>query len=147
MTDLSKGIVSFDELIITPQTKKEDLLNSFGEKLSAASSDRSIKFKKSFFVDGFEFSCWFFFDENYKISSIQLTPYIDYKSEEWDRTGQQAERRKFCDKWLFERLGEPHQSTTNVTHYYFNIVEVYSLSHFDLREGADAGYIIIEFKN
>ena len=104
MTDLKKGIISFEEMEITPQTTKQDLLDVYGEKLSAVSVDKILKFKKSFTIDGQEFSCWFFVDDDYIISSIKLTPYIDYESEEWDRTGRQEERRQFCDKWLFERF-------------------------------------------
>lgn len=145
MTDLSRGIITFEEMEITPRTTKQDLLNVYGDKLSKVSIDKVLKFKRTFKIDNYEFSCWFYFDDNYNISSIKLTPYIEYKSESWDRTGQQEERRQFCDKWLFDRLGEPDLNRGGAE-YNFDSVRISCVTHFDQHNGADAGYIVVTYK-
>ena len=145
MTDLSKGIVSFDEIQITSNTTKQEVLNYLADAISPVSGKNIVYLLKLLTIENTKFMVIFNFNDNGNIKSLQLTPYIQYKSEKWDRTGRQQERRQFCDKWLFERFGVAHQITTSVTHYFFESVDVYSLSHFDLREGADAGYIVVEF--
>lgn len=75
-----------------------------------------------------------------------MTPYIDYKSEDWDRLGQQDERRQFCDKWLFERLGEPHKTLNGDIEYSYNSHTISCFSNFDIRDGGNAGYIVIAYK-
>ena len=145
MTDLKNGIIDLGDLTITRDTTKEGLLRVYGDVLSTISSDSWLRFKRLFTIDGHQFGCWFIFDQNGDITSVEMTPWIEYKSEEWDRAGQQEERREFCDKWLFEKLGFPHQPSTNVTLYSYEGLEIYSISHFDQRNGADAGHIVIRF--
>lgn len=145
MTDLRKGILSFDEMEVSSKMSKKEFLYKFKEIISPASGENIIYLMKLLTLDCFKFGVTFTFNDDGTLSTLKLSPYIQYKSEKWDRTGQQEERRQFCDQWLFERLGEGHKVTTNVTHYYFDNIEIYTLSHFDIREGADAGYIIIEY--
>lgn len=144
MTDLSKGIIDFGEIVVTPTTTKDELLKVYGDKLSSISTDTWIKFKRSFIVDNHEFSCLFIFNNDLRLSSIRLTPYIDYKSEDWDRTGRQAERREFCDKWLYEQLGEPKANLDGAV-YQYKDVRIACVTHFDIHQGADAGYIVITY--
>ena len=145
MTDLSKGIIELENFIVTPETKRDALATAFEDKLAAFSNANLVKFRRTFIIQGQEFSCFFFFDDTQRIKSIELTPCVEYKSDSDDRTGQQEERRQACDKWLFEKLGIPHKESVNVTLYYYPNVEVYSISHFDLREGANAGHIIVKY--
>ena len=147
MTDLRKGIIDLGEITITPHTTKDDLLLVYGEKLNTnMSTSTFLDFNRLFHVDNDEFMIMFSFNTEGKIRAIQLWPTVQYKSESWDRTGRQEERRQFCDKWLFERLGEPVKISESVTLYEYEELEVYSFSHFDLRNGADAGYIVISYK-
>lgn len=145
MTDLKNGILDFGDIVITKDTTRNDLMAVYGDKLSSISNDVCVRFKRLFIVSGHQFGCFFWFAKNGTIESIEMTPWIDYKSEDWDRTGKQEERRQFCDKWLLEQLGAPHEVSTNVTLYKYQACEVYSYSHFDMREGADAGRIVVRF--
>ena len=144
MTDLSKGIIDFGDVVVTPDTTKKELIGLFGEKLSKISTDTDIKFVRPFCVCENQFSVWFYFNKLYQLSSIKLSPYIDYKSENWDRTGQQEERREFCDKWLYEQLGEP-QRNLGGAEYIFDGLRISTVTHFDQHNGADAGYIVITY--
>lgn len=146
MTDLSKGILDFGEIVVTPDTAKEELLSVYGEKLSLISTDKYLKFKRSFWVDGTEFSCLFVFDADNKLDYVKLSPYIDYKSEDWDRFGQQEERRRFCDKWLYERLGAPHKTLSGDIEYTFISHKIGCFSNNDIRDGGSAGYIVVTYK-
>ena len=88
--------------------------------------------------------CFFTLDEEGNISRIQMRPCINYKSEKWDRTGQQEERRAFCDKWLYEQLGAP-QRNLGGAEYIFDNLRISCVTHTDQHNGADAGYIVITY--
>ena len=145
MTDLKNGILDFGDIVITKDTTRNDLMIVYGDKLSAISNDVYVQFRRLFTVAEHQFGCVFWFSKAGAIESIEMTPLIDYKSEDWDRTGRQEERRQFCDKWLLEQLGVPHEASTNVTLYKYRTTEIYSISHFDIRNGADAGHIVVKF--
>lgn len=139
-------IVSCGKTTISSKTTSSELLSTYKEQFSPnMSCDTVLKFRMLFLICGIPFGCTFWFDNSGLISRIEMSPFIKYKSESWDRAGKQEERREFCDKWLFEQLGVPHKESANVTLYNYSNVEVYSISHFDLREGADAGHIIVKF--
>lgn len=142
MTDLSKGILDFGEIVVTPDTAKEELLAVYGEKLSPASNNTFLDFNMLFSIEGQLFMCLFCFGKNNKIEYVELTPYITYKSEKWDRTGRQEERRQFCDGWLYEHLGEAPRNLGGAE-YVFEGIRIATVTHFDQREGADAGYIVV----
>lgn len=145
MTDLKNGIIDLGDIAVTRETTREDLLLVYGDNLSALSTDRYVRFKRLFTVDGNQFGCGFWFDEHCVLESIELTPYIDYKSEEWDRIGQQEERRSFCDKWLYDRLGEPHKIINGDIEYTFQNIKVSCFSNFDIRDAGNAGFITVRY--
>ena len=147
MTDLKKGIIDFGDIVVTKDTTREDLLHAYGDKLSAVSIDTYVRFKRLFTIAGHQFGCGFWFGKNGVIESIELTPFIDYKSEDWDRTGRQEERRQFCDKWLYDRLGEPHKIIFGDIEYTFQNVRVSCFSNFDVRDGGNAGFITVRYFN
>lgn len=144
MTDLRKGIIDFGDVVVTHNTTKEMLINLFGDELSKMSTDTDIKFLRSFYIDKTKFSVWFYFNKLYQLSSIKLSPHLDYSSEKWDRTGQQEERRAFCDKWLYEQLGAP-QRNLGGAEYVFDNLRISCVTHTDQHNGADAGYIVITY--
>lgn len=146
MTDLSKGIIKFKEMAITCNTTKREFLNCFSAIVSPASSDKLIYLNQLLTIDNTRFGAIFIFNENENISSLQLIPYIQYKSEKWDRLGQQKERREFCDKWLSERLGIPHKTVSGDIEYSFANCRISSFSNFDVRDAGNAGYITIVYK-
>ena len=147
MTDLTKGIIEIDGFVITPKTNKNDLINTYRDKLSPISADKMIRFNRLFNIYGSLFGCLFCFDDEYEIQSLKLTPFIEYKSEEGDRTGQQEERREFCDKWLFDRLGAPHKILNRDIEYSYTNIRISCFSNYDIHHGANAGYIVIEYLN
>ena len=138
-------IITFGKFAITPQTTSADLLSAYSAKLSPVSNQSTQRFKMLFWIDGSRFSCAFHFDESGLISRIKMSPDVEYKSENWDRTGQQEERRQFCDAWLYERLGEPHKDLSGDIEYTFSNVSISCFSNFDIHNGADAGYIVVEY--
>lgn len=146
MTDLRNGIIELEEMTITSKTTKQEIDAKFGEVISPASSQNIVYLLKLSSVDDTLFGATFMFNNNGQISSVKLSPYIQYKSEKWDRTGMQEERRQFCDKWLFERLGEPHKILNGDIEYSYNSHSISCFSSFDVREGANAGYIVIAYK-
>lgn len=144
MTDLYKGIITFEEMEITAQTTKQELLKGFEGFISPASGRNIIYLLKLLSVDGTRFGITFTFNDDESISTLQLTPYIQYTSEKWDRTGRQEERRQFCDKWLLDRLGEPDLNHGGAE-YKFDTVRISCVTHFDQYNGADAGYIVLTY--
>ena len=144
MTDLSKGIIELEEMTITPETTKQEFDEKFGPVISPASCQTIVYLLKLSAVDNTLFGATFMFNDNGHISSVKLSPYIKYKSEKWDRTGMQEERRQFCDQWLFERLGEPGRNLGGAE-YVFDNLRISCVTHFDLHNGADAGYIVITY--
>lgn len=147
MTDLKNGIIEIDGFEITNKTTKQELLEHYGNAVSSASSAYIVDLMQLSVVDNTHFGATFFFHENNKISGIKLVPYIQYASEEWDRTGQQEERRCFCDKWLFAKLGESHKIINGDIEYTFSSSRISCFSNYDIHDGANAGYIIVEFFN
>lgn len=145
MTDLRKGVLELQEMTITPNTAMPDLMKVYGEWLNKSmSNSRFLDFNRLFQVENHEFMIMFSFNDAGKIETIQLWPTVQYKSEKWDRTGMQEERRQFCDKWLLERLGEPDRNLGGAE-YVFKDLRVSCVTHFDLHNGADAGYIVITY--
>ena len=169
MTDLSKGIIeiegfnlkpgmapshrfhcskddiiTFGGIAISPKTTYSDFLSAYSAKLSPVSSQTTLRFKMLFLIDGNRFSCAFHFNESGLISRIKMSPDIEYKSEDWDRTGQQEERRQFCDAWLYDRLGEPDRNLGGAEYVYEHI-RISCVTHFDQHNGADAGYIVVNY--
>ena len=146
MTDLSKGFIRLNEMMITPDTTKDDLMRVYGEELNTLMSNATfLDFNRLFQIENHNFMVMFSLNEGGKISSIKLTPYINYKSEKWDRTGRQEERRQFCDKWLFDHLGDPILNNGGAL-YEFDAVRISCVTHFDIHQGADAGYIAITYR-
>ena len=144
MTDFKNGTLDFGDIVITKDTTRNDLMAVYGDKLSAISNDRYVRFKRLYTVAGHQFGCGFWFTKAGAIESIEMTPWIDYKSEEWDRTGRQEERRQFCDAWLFKLLGQP-QRNIGGAEYIFEKVRISCVTHFDIHQGADAGEIVITY--
>ena len=143
MTDLKSGILEFEEMTITSQTTKKEFDIKFEKVISPASNQRFVYLLK---LDDTLFGATFMFADNGKISSVKLSPFITYKSEEWDRTGMQEERRQFCDKWLLDRLGTPHKTINGDIEYAFDSHTISCFSNFDIRDGANAGYIVVAYK-
>ena len=142
MTDLTQGVIDFGEIIVTPQTTKEELLAVYGKKLSPASNDILLDFNMLFSVEKQQFMCLFWFGKSETIEHVYLYPCITYQSPKGDRTGRQEERRQFCDRWLYKHLGEAPRNLGGAE-YDFDGVRVSTVTHFDQHEGADAGYIAI----
>lgn len=148
MTDLKNGIIEFEEMTITPSTTKADLMKVYGEKLNTSmSNDTFLDFNRMFRIDNHEFMVMFSLDRNGKVYSLEMWPTVQYKSERWDRTGRQEERRQFCDKWLADRLGEPHKTINGDVEYSFLNSKISCFSNFDVQNGANAGYIVVEYLN
>ena len=146
MTDLRNGIIELEEMTITPDTTKEDLMRVYGEQLNKSMSTATFfDFNRLFHIENNEFMIMFSFENAGKIKSIQLWPTVQYKSEKWDRTGMQEERRQFCDKWLYDRLGEPHKVLNGDIEYSYNTHSISCFSNFDVRDGANAGYIVVAY--
>lgn len=147
MTDLSKGIIELDNFIVTPETKRDALATAFEDKLAAFSNANLVKFRRTFIIQGQEFSCFFFFDDTQRIKSIELTPCVEYKSDSDDRTGQQEERRQACNKWLFGQLGNPHKTVDGDVEYRYDGIYIGCFSDFDVRYEHNGGKITIIFEN
>lgn len=146
MTDLTKGIIDFGDIVVSKDTTREDLLNAFGDKLSALSNETILDFNMAFTVENQLFGCMFYIGTDNKISHIEMRPFgLAYKSERWDRTGRQRERREFCDKWLFERLGPPQKEVSGDIEYTFVTHQIACFSNTDVRDGGNAGYIVVRF--
>lgn len=146
MTDLAKGVIDLGEVAVTKDTTREELLRAYGDG-SPDSGVRLLDFPRLFNVDGTEFGIHFFFADNEVLKYVEMTPYITYKSEKWDREGKQAERRIFCDQWLALRLGDPQEKNKEVTAYNFKTCRVSAFSSFPFgkEEGYDAGCIFVRF--
>ena len=146
MTDLAKGIIEFEEMTLTSQTTKQEFDKKFAEVISPVSNQQLVYLLKLSTVDNTRFGASFVFNSKGKLSSLKLTPYIQYKSEKWDRIGMQEERRRFCGKWLLERLGEPHKVINGDIEYLYQSHTISCFSNFDIRDGGNAGYIVIAYK-
>lgn len=144
MTDLKNGIIDFGDIIVTRETTREDLLLAFGDKLSGLSNDKYMRFKRLFTVSGHQFGCGFWFNKTGLIESVEMTPLINYKSEDWDRAGQQEERRVFCDRWLLNFLGAPKRNLGGAE-YIFEDLRISCVTHTDIHHGPDAGRIVITY--
>ena len=148
MFDFHNGFLELDRVSFGPQVTLNDLKSSglpIQVTETPSSSSALARGTKIVHLDGAPFLPEFYFLNDFP-SLVLLRPAIQYPPRMIDPAERQQFRYMACVRWLFTRLGKPHEEHPGETKYIFPWGSISAIAHLLPKDSCDAGYLALRYR-
>lgn len=148
MLDLTNGILDLDGISFGPQTTLNDLKGSglpVRVTVTPSTGTALARGTKIVHVDGAPFLPEFYFSNGLP-TLVLLRPAIQYPPRMTDPAERQQLRYVACARWLFIRLGRPHDEFPGEARYDFPWGSASAVAHLLPKDACDAGYLALRYR-